>query len=408
MSSCSNDRDSNPTFKQPSTFVLNETNWRGSIFELKTTTDSLQITWSQPDYTVENAPVVVTYNVDFSPKGTFTKAYDASAEDNTGADYTSFDAQTDCSLKLGAEQLNRVIQEICGYTSEADVPLYSLISAIRVRAAVLTATNEPQNPVTSNVVTSNVVNIKVMPYFMLLKAADPEIWYLLGSDIADGSWGDVIGEKCIPMQTIEDVTYNATTGQGKIQWIGYLAGGGFKIRGSLTDSWATQWGQGDAFGKFVKNDGGSGNITVPTAGVYKITLYTDADLAAKEGKPELSIEPYDGTVTVFDGMAIAGSLSKLDGYEAWSDLAMNPCSTAGENHDWYIVQEFNAGDEFKVKQAGSWDFNRGGEFVGYDEGSFYAYGVQNGANFVVPEPGSYMILFNDITGYVRFIKQKAE
>ena len=403
MSSCSNDRDSNPTFKQPSTFVLNETNWRGSIFELKTTTDSLQITWSQPDYTVENAPVVVTYNVDFSPKGTFTKAYDASAEDNTGADYTSFDAQTNCSLKLGAEQLNRVIQEICGYTSEAEVPLYSLTSAIRVRAAVLTATNEPQNPVTSNV-----VNIKVMPYFMLLKAADPEIWYLLGSDIADGSWGDVIGEKCIPMQTIEDVTYNATTGQGKIQWIGYLAGGGFKIRGSLTDSWATQWGQGDAFGQYKKNDGGSGNITVPTAGVYKITLYTDADLAAKDGKPELSIEPYDGIVTVFDGMAIAGSLSKLDGYEAWSDLAMNPCSSAGENHDWYIIQEFNAGDEFKVKQAGSWDFNRGGVFVGYDEGSFYAYGVQNGDNFVVPEQGKYMILFNDITGYVRFIKQKAE
>lgn len=397
MSSCSNDRDSNPTFKQPSTFVLNETNWRGSVFELETTTDSLQITWSQPDYTLENAPVVVTYNVDFSPMGTFTKAYNASAEDNTGADYTSFDAQTNCSLQLGAEQLNRLIQEICGYTSEADVPLYSLNSAIRVRASVLTATNEPLNPVTSNV-----VNIKVMPYFMLLKPADPEIWYLLGSDIADGSWGDVIGEKCIPMQTIEDVAYNTTTGQGKIQWIGFLAGGGFKIRGSLTDNWATQWGQGAAFGTFVKNDGGSGNITVPAPGVYTITLYTDADLAIKDEKPELSIEPYKGTAPVFDGMAISGS------FNDWGDTAMNPCYAAGENHDWYIIQEFNAGDEFKVKQADSWDFNRGGMFIGYDEGSFYAYGVQNGDNFVVPEQGKYMILFNDITGYVRFIKQKAE
>ena len=387
MSSCSNDRDSNPTFKQPGTFVLNETNWRGSIFELETTTDSLQISWSQPDYTEENAPLVVTYNVEFSPEGTFTQAYDASAEDNSAADYVTFDAQNDCTMKLGAAELNRWIQIICGYTSVADVPLYSLTSAFRVRAAVLTATNEILNPVTSNV-----VNIKVLPYFLLLKPADPDIWYLLGSDIADGSWGDAIGEKTIPMQTIEGETYDATTGQGKIQWIGYLAGAGFKLRGSLTDSWATQWGQGDSFGKFVKNDGGSGNITVPSAGLYTVTLDTSTD--------NLNVESYTGTATVYEGMAISGS------FNDWSDTAMNPCSSGWENHDWYVEQDLSAGAEVKIKQAGSWDFNRGGKLVEYGEG-YYAYGVQNGDNFWIPETATYLILFNDITGYVRFIKKES-
>ena len=83
---------------------------------------------------------------------------------------------------------------------------------------------------------------------------------------------------------------------------------------------------------------------------------------------------------------------------------MTPCSTGWENHDWYIIHDFAKGDEVKVKQAGSWDFNKGGVFVDYSEG-MYVYGVDNGPNLVIAETGSYMILFNDITGYIRFIKQ---
>lgn len=395
LTSCSEDRDSNPTLLQPTDFVLNETNWRGGVVELENTKDSLILNWSAPQYATDNAPVIVSYSVDFSPKGTFEKAYDGSADDNTGADYVTLGKPTNkCSIKFGAKELNAAFMQIFNWKSAAEVPS-SAKCAFRVNAKVIKSTSEALNPVTSNL-----VNITVLPYYMLLKAADPEIWYLLGSDIADGSWGDVIGEKCIPMQTIENESYDSQTGKGKIQWIGYLAGGGFKLRGSLTDGWATQWGQGAAFGDFVKNDGGSGNITVPAAGVYTITLETNKDV--------LTIEPYDGTPTVFDGMAIAGGMTSDPNYSAWSDIAMIPCSTAGENHDWYVIYEFNEGDEFKVKQAGSWDYNRGGVFVGYGEGSAYVYGVQNGPNLVVPENGKYMVLFNDITGYVRFIKQKDE
>ena len=152
----------------------------------------------------------------------------------------------------------------------------------------------------------------------------------------------------------------------------------------------TQWGQGDAFGTYVKNDGGSGNITVPEAGIYTVSLNTATD--------ELKIEKYGEAVPVFDGMAIAGSFNE------WGDTPMTPCSTGWENHDWYISTSLSAGDEIKIKQAGSWDYNRGGSFITTNNG-MYVYGVANGDNLVITESGNYLILFNDITGYIRFIKQ---
>jgi hypothetical protein len=35
----------------------------------------------------------------------------------------------------------------------------------------------------------------------------------------------------------------------------------------------------------------------------------------------------------------------------------------------------------------------------------YVYGVSNGDNLEISEAGKYLIIFNDITGYIRFIKQ---
>ena len=97
-------------------------------------------------------------------------------------------------------------------------------------------------------------------------------------------------------------------------------------------------------------------------------------------------------------MAIAGTFNE------WGDTPMTPCSSGWENHDWYITYSFAAGDKVKVQQEGSWDYNRGGALINYSEG-MYVYGVGNGDDLVVEEAGTYLILFNDITGYIRFIKQ---
>jgi hypothetical protein len=385
FTSCKDDNDSNPTLTQPTTFVLNELSVTGNI-DLEKTTEPITLTWSQPTpYNNFNAPVVPTYWVEISPTGQFTKAYDASAEDNTGADYFVLDETFSSGQKVevNAQNLNRSMLQMLGWT-ETTTPAIQKLS-VRVKAAVRDASFNEYFPIYSNVITMNTI-----PYYLELKPADPEIWWLIGSDIADGSWGSDIGKSVIPLQTIEDESYDMTTGQGKIQWKGYLAGNGFKLRGSLDDGWATQWGQGSGFGDYVKNDGGSGNITVPSAGLYTVSLDTQNDV--------LTIEPITTTPPVFDGMAISGS------FNGWSDTEMTPCSTANENHDWYIEFTFSDGDEVKIKQAGSWDYNSGGEIVEREDG-FYVYGGQGAANIYIAEGGDYMILYNDITRYIRFIKK---
>ena len=383
LTSCDDDNDSNPTIAQPTTFVLNEPAITGFVDMEKT--PSVVLTWSQPTpYNDFNAPVVPTYTVQVSPTGQFNKAFDETLEDNTGADFVNVNETytTGKDVNINLQNLNRQLLQLCGWT-EATTP-ERLPLAVRVKSAIRDASFREYNVIYSNVVTLNTV-----PYYVELKPADPEIWWLIGADIADGSWGSDLGKCVVPMQTIDGAEYDSKTGQGEIKWTGYLAGNGFKLV-KIPGKWDDQYGQGDSFGEYLHNDGGSGNITVPEAGIYTVTLNT--------AKNTLNVEKADISATVFGGMSIAGTFNE------WGDTEMTPCSTGWENHDWYITHSFAAGDKVKVKQTGTWDFNKGGSFVNYSEG-MYVYGVDNGADLVVEEAGTYQIFFNDITGYIRFIKQ---
>lgn len=384
LTSCSDDNESNPTLTQPTEFVLNQPAITGTV-DLNNST-SIGLSWSQPrSYNNFDAPVVPTYTVQISPSASFNKEFDANLEDNSGADFISLEEtySSGNGVEIVTATLNRALMQLEAW-EENTVPSV-LDLAIRVKSAIRDASfNE------YGIIYSNIVSLKTAPYYIELKPAEPEIWWLIGSDICDGSWGGDYGKCVIPMQTINGAEYDKKTGQGEIQWIGYLGGNGFKLRGSMEDNWATQWGQGDAFGQYKKNDGGSGNISVPEAGIYTVSLNTATD--------ELKVEKYEDTPRVFSGMAIAGS------FNDWGDTDMTPCSTGWENHDWYITYDFNAGDEIKIKQAGSWDYNKGGSFANTGD-NLFVYGVDGGSNLVIPETGKYIIFFNDITGYIRFMKQ---
>jgi hypothetical protein len=121
-----------------------------------------------------------------------------------------------------------------------------------------------------------------------------------------------------------------------------------------------------------------------------VTLHT--------GEDKLTVETVADAPKVFTGMCISGS------FNGWGDTDMIPCSTGWENHDWYLEYTFSTGDEVKIKEAGSWDFNCGGSLNVREDG-FYIYGQQNGDNLWIPEDGTYIILFNDITRYIRLIKK---
>lgn len=49
FTACTDDRDSNPTVQQPSTFELNMPALGGSVYDLANT-DSIRLTYEQPDY----------------------------------------------------------------------------------------------------------------------------------------------------------------------------------------------------------------------------------------------------------------------------------------------------------------------------------------------------------------------
>lgn len=378
FAACADDNDSNPTLTIPATFQLNTPAFAKANTVLANSTE-LPFTWSQPDY--GGFPVAAQYQMEFSINQSFTTSVAQAEADETGAtipDYVALDQiYNGCSGSVNPSLLARGLQQIARWPDAASVP------------ATLTIYARLVADYANQLVYSNIVPINVAPYYVELKNAPIETWWLIGSDIADGSWGGDMGKCIIPMQPIEGEEYDKKTGQGKIRWIGYLAGNGFKLK-LYPDSWDYQWGQGDSFGTFVKNDGGSSDIKVPEAGLYAVILDT--------GKDNLEVVSYDGPSKVFEGMAISGS------FNDWGDTEMTPCSTDWENHDWYVTQHLDAGVEIKIKQAGSWDFNKGGELVP-DGDDLYAFGVDGGANFKIAEAADYLIIFNDITGFVRFIKK---
>lgn len=383
--SCDTDLDSNPVLVTPAagSFTVNTPTYGNAQVDLATS-NGISLSWSQPQFTEPNAPVIATYEVQLSTTGNFTKAFNADAEDNAGADYISLDeTYTDCVVNVPAKEIDKALEQLNAW-SDASLDVFNTgcTTHFRIRAYVQNASFEALTEVLSNVVTVN-----TLPFYIELKAADPDLWYLIGGDIADGKWGSDVAVSVLPLQPIDGYEYDAKTGAGEVTWTGFLGGNGFKLK-HTTDSWDEQWGQGDAFGSYVKNDGGSGNITVPAAGIYTVTLNTATD--------KLTIEEA-GAATVFSGMCISGD------FNDWGDTEMSPVHTydGAECHDWYATVTLDGAQGIKFKEPGSWDYNTGGPVNELSDG-IYGYGSNNGDN-LYPAAGTYLVIYNDITRYYRFI-----
>lgn len=396
FTSCEDDNDSNPTLVTPTEFVVNNPTVGDALVDLKES-KTVNLTWSQPVFTTKNAPVVANYEVQLSTSGEFTQEYNEDAEDNTGANYIALtETFTSCDADVSCAEIDKAIEKINGWDEEAKIPETQNIK-VRIRAFVANASQEVQSEVVSNVVSFNAA-----PYYIELKNADPELWYLIGGDICDGKWGSSIGESILPLQTVDNFEYDKKTGKGEITWTGYLSGNGFKLK-KTADSWDDQWGnkKDTEFGNFVHNDGGSDNITVTEPGYYTITLNTAAS-TDEEYKTALKVEKYTGEVKDFSVINISGD------FNSWGDTPMSPCFTfdGAKNHDWYATITVDGTQGLKFKDnTSSWDYNAGGSFQTTIDGSAYGYGKQNGGNITLPA-GKYLVLYNDITRFYRFIIQK--
>ena len=401
FASCSDDNDSNPTLIQPTEFKLNTPEYVNSTIDLEHST-GLGLTWSQPKYTADNAPINVTYEVQVSPTSSFTVSTDEGAADESGEkvpDYAVLSHTTQlCKTSASAEEIDKALVKILKWT-EDNVPAEQEMY-VRVNAYILEGTSH------LNPIASNSVKLNVKPYYIELKDAVPTMWYLVGN-MFGGKWaGDKsIGVDALPMFLKPNFSYDKKTGAGEIEYTNYFltdefndkaesAVAGFKI---LPSSFNWDYSM-DGGGKLKDNiayrgstNSDGGHILAGADGYYTITLNTANNTA--------TMVKYEGNVTNYGTIQIAGSFNE------WADTPMLPYNTEGvENHAWYYVMEVPAGDpiQFKFKIAGSWDTSWG---YGAEDGAINMYGKceAGGKNIGLAE-GKYVISFNDITGSFSIVK----
>ena len=401
FASCSDDNDSNPTLIQPKEFVLNTPAYANAPIDLEHST-GLGLTWSQPKYTADNAPINATYEVQVSPTNSFTVSTDEAAADESGEkvpDYAVLSNTTQkCNISASAEEMDKALVKILKWT-EGNVPAEQ-DAYVRVNAFILEGTNR------LNPIASNAIKLKVTPYYVELKDATPIMWYLVGN-MFGGKWASdkITGTDNLPMFLKPNFSYDKKTGAGEIEYTNYFltdefndnaesAVAGFKI---LPSSFNWDYSM-DGGGKLKDNiayrgstNSDGGHILAGADGYYTITLNT-ANNTAK-------MEKYEGAVNNYGTIQIAGS------FNDWADTPMLPYNTEGvENHAWYYVMDVPAGEtaQFKFKIAGSWDTSWG---YGAEDGAINMYGKcdAGGKNIGLAE-GKYVISFNDITGSFSIVK----
>lgn len=400
FASCSDDNDSNPTLIQPKEFVLNTPAYANATIDLEKST-GLELTWSQPKYTADNAPINATYEVQVSPTNSFTVSTDEAAADESGEkvpDYAVLSNTTQkCNISASAKEMDKALVKILKWTEEnvpAEQEMY-----VRVNAYILEDTSR------LNPVASNSVKLNVKPYYIELKDAVPTMWYLVGN-MFGAKWANDknIGVDALPMFLKPNFSYDKKTGAGEIEYTNYFLtgdyndkaecdGAGFKILPASFNWDYSMNADGATKGTIIYRNGGSdgGHIVAPEAGYYTITLNT-ADNTAK-------MEKYEGAVNNYGTIQISGS------FNDWTDTAMLPYNTEGvENHAWYYVMDVPAGDtaQFKFKIAGSWETSWG---YGAEDGAINMYGkCESGGKNIGLAEGKYVISFNDITGAFSIVK----
>ena len=111
FTACEDDRDSNPTLKQPTTFKLNEP--VNPMVDLALST-AIPMAWSQPDF--GGWPAACEYQFEVSPTNEWTVSTDMAAADTTGttvANYSVLRAvYASCSDDMNVGDLKKALNRI--------------------------------------------------------------------------------------------------------------------------------------------------------------------------------------------------------------------------------------------------------------------------------------------------------
>ena len=359
FTACSDDNGSNPSLKQPTGFALNMPAFANETVDLVATSE-LQLSWSQPQYTADNAPLPVTYEIQLSPTNSFTVSADEAAADESGktvADYAAIArTTTKCTYTLLSKDLDKALVQVMKW-KESEVPAEQT-AFLRINAFIL------ENGVRLNSVVSNSVELSFNPYYIELKDAEPIMWYLVGNNILDGKWSNDAGVSSLPMFKQSDYSYDKATGTGEITYLNYFNTDGWKIQ-PADFNWDLGFMSGGSANTavFRNGDKDAGNIWCEPEGYYLVTVNTASN--------ECTIVAQDIAPKVFTQICMAGT------FNDWGDTDMTPANISGENHVWVYVMNVEAGktEQIKFKEAGSWDTNWG---YGSVDGEVNTCGVAKG------------------------------
>ena len=145
MTSCDEDRDSNPTVQKPTTFVVNTPAMADQYIELSAN-NSVNLTWSQPDYGYN---AYATYQIQVgilndrvaTPAGEIEEGIIWSEQD--GEPKYLETPYFKCNANINAQEIAEAINEIDGVTKEEDyVDMGFRKIVMRVRSTIQTSLNE--------------------------------------------------------------------------------------------------------------------------------------------------------------------------------------------------------------------------------------------------------------------------
>lgn len=307
---------------------------------------ALNVNWSQATYSV---PVEVGYKIEASGTKDFAKKVVLGTV-----------AQSIRTSTFTVKQINAATKTL-GLSPDVEGTMYvRVISSLGV------------GQMTSM---SNATSVKVTPY----KTSPIYLYqdlFLIGAATA-GGWDNLAtNNNLLPLLKTSDPT--------KYTFTGYFKADGFKII-KVKGSWTDQFGLGAGAGT-LSTDGGSGNLSAPTAGYYKLTV----DVLALT----YTFVPVTVPATTYTSISIIGTVN--GNFNNDTELVQSTF----DPHMWQIMGvDLNDG-EFKFRANNAWDTNWGGST------EFFGTATQGGANIPLSSAWKYDVYFNDATGSYTIIPVK--
>ncbi|MCA6065791.1 SusE domain-containing protein [Chryseobacterium sp. RG1] len=298
--------------------------------------EALAFSWINSDYGVN---VQLTNQLEFALKG------------------TSFSTVKTIDMTSGAKSYGITVNDLNNIVLSLGVS--SVVATdieIRLKSTVANKTHY-----------SNILPLKVTPFINGPVYTYTDL-YLIG-DATAGAWDNLAtNAKIYPL--LKTSTANVYT------YTGYFAVGGFKII-KTPGSWTTQYGMGSSAG-VLDTSGGSGNISITTAGYYKVTINL--------GALTYSVSSITPSSTTYTAISLIGP--SVGGWSTDLDLE----KSTFDPHVWVKKNVMLSSGEFKFRANHDWGTSWGiaQEFFGTATGS--------GGNIPVTTTFNYNVYFNDMTG----------